>query len=231
MGVASDWAASWGNIVDFWGIVVEILHLFGRVSFSFVGNGKRYVSCSFYLWRDTLNSVLVKECTFGELISEFAVNILGWFESISEDNDLSASLGWTFSRIDIKDSGRSEIEVRHVIISVLLVVQGDFDVGLIEHEVRGCLAIELCGTENVGLGFTNTFEFTEGVVGVVNALINEWHEICSPNDNLVASSVRTVVWNKLHNLWPIVVVEFNIILRVLLFVKGNGERLWLADYI
>lgn len=195
LSVSCDRTARRRNIVDLRWLVVEILYLLWRVSLSFVRDSKGYIARSLNSWRNAKDSVWIKVGSFCEFVSKLASDVLAWFESISKYCDLSASLGRTLSWIYVEHCWWPEIVVRYVIICVLLIVQGDFNVGFIEHEVGWGLAEEFCRANYVSLSLSNTFKLAKGIIWVIDTLINEWLEVSTTDNNSVASCIWTIVWN------------------------------------
>lgn len=131
LGVASYRSTGWSDIVNFRGFIIEILNSLRGVALTLIGDSEGYKTWVLYLGCYALDSVTVKWFSFGQFFSEFASYVFWRFEFVTINNNWSTSLGWTLSWINIKDLGWSVIEVRYVIISVLLIVKGNFNYSLV----------------------------------------------------------------------------------------------------
>lgn len=102
------------------------------------------------------------------LLPESASYVLRILESCTVYNNMRASFGRAFSGINIEDLRWSIIVIGDIIISVLLIVEGDFDSGLFQYEVRRGFTIYFCRIDDHCLDFPNAFELTESIVSVVD---------------------------------------------------------------
>lgn len=127
------------------------------------------------------------------VVSKPASNVLRVFEPVTKDYNFSSSFGWSFSGINVKHLWWSIIVIRHIIISILLVVKCNFNIGLLQNKVRWGFTIQLGRVNRYCLNFTNTFELTESIVRVVNFRVNEGHEVITSNYDFVTTAVRTIV--------------------------------------
>lgn len=127
------------------------------------------------------------------LLSKSAGYVLRILESCTVYNNMRASFCRTFSGINIENLRWSIIVIGNVIVGILLIIEGDFDSGLLQNKVRRCFTINLGRIDNDCLDFPNALELTESIISVVDLSVNEGHEVATLHNDSVSTTVRTVV--------------------------------------
>ena len=109
------------------------------------------------------------------------------------------------------------------VVGVLLVVEGELDSGRAEDVGRRGEDVELGGVDDLNWDFTETFEVEEGVVEVVDGLVDEGVEVASLDEDLGVTRIGTTVRDQLGDGGPVVVPVVNVVFGILLVVEGNRE--------
>lgn len=174
------WSALWHQIFKNGLIIVKILNWL-RIHIHLHWYCNRNVSSMFNCRRDALDFRGREVFTWNDRLIEFTGNVFGFSEIRTNEYNFSSSSYWSFSWVNIKQVRWSEIVENVVIISVLLVIESNFNNRLSENIRRWGNTINFCRIDNLSRNFSQIFEHTEGIISVINRFIFEREEISTLN--------------------------------------------------
>ena len=173
-------------------------------------------------WGNALNLSFRDVFSSSFCFTKYTDYMLIHLEFSGEYPHISASLGWTLRRNHVVNLWWFVVVVRHIIVSVVLVVQSDID-----SCDRDVIDRWRCLTNQFSRIYEGCWHFlliqipedTESVICVVNdGLIDEGMQIRSHESDVVATNIWTIVGIQLGNQRRRVVPVVNQITRVLLLV-------------